>query len=348
MCTRTRTSPADTCDALGGAPNVSRAAASHDPPARHGPAVVVRDLQKRYGDTDAVADVSFEVAAGELFGVLGPNGAGKTTTLECLEGLRTADAGHLEVLGVDVARDPTAARRLLGVQLQIAGLPPTMRVAEAMRFFCAYREVPPRDDLLARFGLTDKLQAPFGSLSGGQQRRLVLALALAHDPQVLVLDEPTSGLDVPSRAELHAVLRELKAAGTTILLATHDMAEAETLCDRVAIVLRGRTVAVASPDELTATASGLSTVSVRTTAGTLTTRTETWPGVQQRIADGDYTRWLSDDPAATVTAVLAAVERADDELIDLRVERPTLEERFLELTRTDLAAAGPAREEAGR
>jgi ABC-2 type transport system ATP-binding protein len=300
-----------------------------------GAAVVVDGLEKRYGDVVAVADVGFTVEAGELFGVLGPNGAGKTTTLECLEGLRAPDAGRLAVLGVDVARDPAAARRLLGVQLQVAGLPATMRVGEAMRFVCAYRGIPPREDLLERFGLTEKLHAGYGDLSGGQQRRLALALALAHDPQVLVLDEPTSGLDVPARAELHTVLRELKAAGTTILLATHDMAEAESLCDRVAIMLRGRTVVVATPDELTASGSGLSTVSVRSTRGSLCAADVALPGVQERLAGDDYTRWLSHDPAATVTAVLALLERRGDELVDLRVERPSLEERFLELTRLD-------------
>jgi ABC-2 type transport system ATP-binding protein len=302
-------------------------------PASGRPAVVIEGLAKRYGDTVAVADVSFEVEPGELFGVLGPNGAGKTTTLECLEGLRTPDGGRLEVFGVDVTRDPGAVRHLLGVQLQVAGLPPTMRVGEAMRFFCAYRGVPPRDDLLERFGLTGKRLADYASLSGGQQRRLVLALALAHDPRVLVLDEPTSGLDVPARAEMHALLQELQAVGTTILLATHDMAEAEALCGRVAIMLRGRTVAVASPAELTSTGAGLSTVSVRTAAGTFTVRTEPLPGVQQRIVDGDYTRWLTDDPAATVTAALSMLDHIEDELVDLRVERPSLEERFLELTR---------------
>ena len=309
------------------------------------PAVRVDRLEKRYGDTTAVADVTFDVQRGELFGVLGPNGAGKTTTLECLEGLRTPDAGRLEVLGVDVASDPAAARPLLGVQLQVAGLPPTMRVGEAMRFFCAYRRVPPRDDLLERFGLTDKLTAAYGSLSGGQQRRLVLALALAHDPPVLVLDEPTSGLDVPARAELHAILRELKAAGTTILLATHDMAEAETLCDRVAIVLRGRTVAVGSPAELTTSGHGLSTVSVRTADGTFVGGDTPLPGVQGTVDRGDgYARWLSDDPAATVTAVLGVLERNADELIDLRIERPSLEERFLELTSAGPTANGPTSE----
>lgn len=298
-------------------------------------AVVIDSLRKVYGDTVAVEDVSFEVRPGELFGVLGPNGAGKTTTLECLEGLRTPDAGRLQILGVDVARDPTAARRLLGVQLQVAGLPRTIRVGEAMRFFCAYRGVKARMDLIDRLGLTDKMRADYGSLSGGQQRRLMLALALAHDPAVLVLDEPTSGLDVPSRAELHAILRELRAGGTTILLATHDMAEAESLCDRVAILLAGRTVTVATPEELTAAGTGLSRVSVRTSHGTLSAATGL-PGAQQRIADGDYTRWLSDDPAATVTAVIGAIENSADELIDLRVERPSLEERFLELTRQEV------------
>lgn len=302
-------------------------------PGTTGPAVVIEGLRKRYGETVAVADVTFKVQVGEVFGVLGPNGAGKTTTLECLEGLRTPDAGHLEVLGIDLSDHPGAARELLGVQLQVAGLPPTMRVGEAMRFFCAYRGVAPRDDLLERFGLSSKRAAPCGDLSGGQQRRLVLALALAHDPPVLVLDEPTSGLDVPARAELHAVVRELKAAGTTILLATHDMAEAEALCDRVAIMREGRTIAVARPEDLTASGAGLTTVSVRTMRSTFVGEVDDLPGTRERMVDGDYTRWLSDDPAATVAAILARLEAAADELVDLRVTRPSLEERFLELTR---------------
>ena len=301
-------------------------------------AVVVENLHKRYGATVAVEDVTFTVRRGELFGVLGPNGAGKTTTLECLEGLRTPDDGRLTVLGTDVAAHPTAARRLLGVQLQVAGLPGTMRVREAMGLFCAYRGVPTRDDLLERFGLTDKRAAAYGTLSGGQQRRLALALALAHDPPVLMLDEPTSGLDVPARAELHGVLRELRSAGTTILLATHDMAEAETLCDRVAIMLGGRTVAVASPEELTASGSGLVTISVRTTQGTLADPARNLPGVHQTYTDGPYVRWLSDRPAATVAALLAALEGTTDDLVDLRVQPPSLEERFLELTRSEADA----------
>lgn len=309
-------------------------------PGSRGAAVTIECLHKRYGDTVAVLDVGFEVRVGEVFGVLGPNGAGKTTTLECLEGLRDPDGGRLEVLGVDVAAEPAAARRLLGVQLQVAGLPPTMRVDEAMRFFCAYRGVLARRDLLERFGLTDKLQAPSASLSGGQQRRLALALALIHDPPVLVLDEPTSGLDVPARVELHDVMRELRSAGTTILLATHDMAEAEALCDRVAIVLRGQTIAVASPDELTASGTGLSTVSVRTRDEALTRCASPLPGVRQEISDGEYSRWLSEDPAATVTAALDALQRAGDELVDLRVERPSLEERFIELTRHEQVEEG--------
>lgn len=309
-------------------------------PQTSSPAVVIEGLRKRYGDIVAVADATFEVAAGEVFGVLGPNGAGKTTTLECLEGLRTPDAGHLEILGISLSDHPGAARELFGVQLQVAGLPPTMRVGEAMRFFCAYRGVASRDDLLERFGLASKRAAPYGELSGGQQRRLVLALALAHDPPVLVLDEPTSGLDVPSRAELHAVVRELKAAGTTILLATHDMAEAEGLCDRVAIMRAGRTIAVARPEDLTASGAGLTTVSVRTTRSTFVGEVEALPGTREHMVDGDYTRWLSDDPATTVAAILARLEAAADELVDLRVTRPSLEERFLELTGPDTAGPG--------
>ena len=298
-------------------------------------AVRVDRLTKRYGDTVAVEEVSFEVHRGELFGVLGPNGAGKTTTLECLEGLRTPYDGTLEVCGIDIGLHPKRARMLLGVQLQASGLPATMRVGEAMNFFCAYRGVPPRHDLLERFGLAGKSRSTFSSLSGGQQRRLVLALALAHEPPVLVLDEPTSGLDVPTRAELHSVLRELSANGSTILLATHDMAEAESLCDRVAIMLRGRTVAVASPEELTASGAGLTTVSVRTTDGTFLRSDRVLAGAERRNVDGDYARWTSTDPAATVAQLLELLKDSTDELVDLRVTRPSLEERFLEMISSD-------------
>jgi len=197
--------------------------------------VEVKEFRKTYGDFVAVDGISFEVPRGEIFGLLGPNGAGKTTTLESLEGLRRPDCGVLRVAGVDPAREAHKLRGLIGVQLQASGLPESISPAEAMRFFCAYQGIAPRYELLERMGLAEKRNAAYHELSTGQKRRLSLALAVAHEPAVLLLDEPTAGLDVASRVELHGMMREMQAQGATILLATHDMAEAEELSDRVAI-----------------------------------------------------------------------------------------------------------------
>ncbi|UCG24912.1 MAG: ABC transporter ATP-binding protein, partial [Chloroflexota bacterium] len=189
--------------------------------------IVVNDFRKVYGDFVAVDGITFDVQQGEIFGLLGPNGAGKTSTLESLEGLRAPDGGSLVVAGVDPAKEPRKLRNVIGVQLQSSGLPETITPNEAMKFFGAYHDVPPRYELLERLGLGEKRNAQFHQLSTGQQRRLALALAVAHEPQVLFLDEPTAGLDVASRVELHDLIRERQAQGATIILATHDMAEAE-------------------------------------------------------------------------------------------------------------------------
>lgn len=292
--------------------------------------IKVTDFSKVYGELTAVDGISFSVKEGEVFGLLGPNGAGKTTTLECLEGLRTADGGKLDVLGVDPVREPARLRRLIGVQLQSSGLPESITVKEVFELFSAYHKVHPRCQLLERMGLMSKVEAQYHTLSTGQQRRLALALSVAHDPRVLFLDEPTAGLDVATRAEVHMLMAELKKKGTTIILSTHDMAEAEAVSDRVAILLKGKLVAEGSPREITATGSGLTRVSVRTTANSLAGRE--FPAVLRQMEKDNYQVYFSNDIAATVGAVIAAATGGEDSLIDLRVERPTLEERFLELT----------------
>ncbi|MEJ2709053.1 MAG: ABC transporter ATP-binding protein, partial [Anaerolineales bacterium] len=285
-----------------------------------------------YGDVTAVDGISFQVERGEIFGLLGPNGAGKTSTLECLEGIRKPSGGKLDILGVDPSREARKLNSLIGVQLQSSGLPADMQVEEAMRFFCAYHGVPPRHDLLDRLGLKEKWHSQFHELSTGQQRRLALALAVAHHPPVIFLDEPTAGLDVGSRSELHSLMQELKDGGSTIILATHDMAEAEKMTDRVAILLRGSIVAEGSPQDLTATGSGFTKVSVRTEQSLLQQNGTVFPAVSQRSVKDDYTIYFSVDPAPTVSALLAYLDEKEDKLIDLRVERPSLEERFLEIT----------------
>ena len=294
--------------------------------------IVVKDFRKRYGGFTAVDGITFEVGRGTIFGLLGPNGAGKTTTLECLEGIRTPDEGELRVAGIDPTHDPRALRTAIGVQLQSSGMPESITPDEAMKLFCAYHGVAPRYDLLDRLGLAGKRQTQYHALSTGQQRRLSLALAVAHRPQAIFLDEPTAGLDVQTRVELHNLMRELKADGATIILATHDMAEAEEMADRVAILLNGQIVTTGTPLQITATGAGLTKVSVRTQNGLLLNNGHQFPAVSRHSVRDDYAIYYSDDKGRTVSAVIAAVETGGDALIDLRVVRPSLEDRFLELT----------------
>jgi ABC-2 type transport system ATP-binding protein len=299
--------------------------------------IQVRNFKKMYGNFAAVDDISFDIQPGEIFGLLGPNGAGKTSTLECLEGLRQPNGGLLRVAGIDPASDARKLRNVIGVQLQSAGLPESITPDEAIKFFCAYHEVAPRFDLLERFGLQEKRNTQFYELSGGQQRRLVLALAVAHEPQVLFLDEPTAGLDVATRVELHDTMKELQARGTTIILATHDMAEAEEMSDRVAILLNGKIVTIGTPLEITATGAGLTKVSVRTQNACLSAPDISLPAVSQQSVRDEYSIFFSSDIGPTLSAIIATIQAQNDTLIDLRVERPSLEDRFLELTNSGAA-----------
>ena len=293
--------------------------------------IQVKDFRKTYGDFTAVDNVSFDVNEGEIFGLLGPNGAGKTSTLESLEGLRDINGGSMRVAGIDPTKQPRELRNLIGVQLQSGGLPETFTPDEAMKFFCAYHEVAPRFDLLDRLGLEDKRKTQYHELSTGLQRRLALALAVAHEPRVLFLDEPTAGLDVPSRVELHEMMRELQVAGTTIILATHDMAEAEEMSDRVAIMIAGKLVTVGTPMEITSTGVGLTKVSVSTKNSIFSKTEVNLPAVDQHMNKEGYDIYLSTDIGPTVSAIIAHIESQNDTLIDLRVERPSLEDRFLEI-----------------
>ncbi len=298
------------------------------------PVVKVKNFTKRYGSFTAVDEISFNLRQGEIFGLLGPNGAGKTTTLECLEGLRRADSGELRVMGADPVREPRRLLELIGVQLQVGSLPGYINPVEAMRLFSAYHGVEPDFELLERLGLGEKLQTQYHALSTGQKRRLALALAAAHRPPVLFLDEPTAGLDVSSRVVLHELIKELREEGTTILLSTHDMAEAEAMADRVAILLKGKMAALGTPRELTASGSGLTKISVRITGESL--NGVEFPGVVRRNRLNDYEVLFTETTGPTVAAVINCIESAGDQLIDLRVERPSLEERFLELTQEEV------------
>ncbi|MDB5734318.1 MAG: transporter related [Alphaproteobacteria bacterium] len=210
----------------------------------------VAGLAKRFGAVTAVDAVSFQVGAGEVLGLLGANGAGKTTTVDCILGLLTPDAGSVTIDGLA----PRDARAKFGAVLQATGLPAKITPREALNAFSHLSFPRKRESnfLLERFGLTEKADAPYDTLSGGQQQRLALALAFIGDPQLLVLDEPTAGLDIQARRSLHDDIRVARAEGRAVLLTTHDMAEAQALCDRIAVIAKGRIVAIGTPDALAA------------------------------------------------------------------------------------------------
>jgi len=296
----------------------------------NGLVVEVKDLTKTYGDIKAVDGISFKVKKGEIFGLLGPNGAGKTTTLECIEGLRKPDEGTFMLMGLNP--DHRNLRNMIGIQLQVSGLPGTMRTGEAMNFICTYHGVGPRNDLLGRFGLKEKKNTQYQFLSTGLQRKLALALAIAHKPPILILDEPTAGLDVGSRVEFHTIIKELQDSGTTIILATHDMAEAEKMSSRVAILLNGKIVATGTPREITATGKGFTRISVQVKGSSLLNMTGKFLKVIKSSKRDGYEVYFSSDAGTTVSAIIKYISENNDELIDLRVERPSLEERFLEIT----------------
>ncbi|HLS25461.1 MAG TPA: ABC transporter ATP-binding protein [Beutenbergiaceae bacterium] len=217
------------------------------------PVIEITNLRKTYGTTVAVDDVSLHVDAGEIFGVLGPNGAGKTTTVECLAGLRTADAGSIRVLGHDPQRDPSSVREVLGVQLQSSRLPGKITVLEALRLYASFYSDPAdAEELLDLLGLEAKRHTRFEALSGGQQQRLSIALALIGNPRVAILDELTTGLDPQARRDTWQLIEKVRDRGVTIVLVTHFMEEAERLCDRLAIIDAGRIVAEGSPAALIA------------------------------------------------------------------------------------------------
>jgi ABC-2 type transport system ATP-binding protein len=212
--------------------------------------LIVENLSRRHGAIEAAKDVSFRIAPGEIFGLLGPNGAGKTTVVDCILGLTAPDAGGIEICGAQ--SQSLAARARTGAVLQATGLQDKITPREALDTFAAFYPAPLKTEaLLDRFGLREKQGAAYESLSSGQKQRLALALAFVGDPQLLVLDEPTAGLDPQMRRHLHSHIRSLKDEGRAVLITTHDMAEAEALCDRIAVIARGEIIAMASPRELT-------------------------------------------------------------------------------------------------
>ncbi len=213
--------------------------------------ISVKDLQKKYGDFEAVKGISFDVYEGEVFGLLGPNGAGKSTTLEIIETLRNKTSGHVLVDGLNLDDSPEAIKKIIGVQLQTSGYYPGLNLSELIELFSGlYNRSVNTNELLALVNLQDKAKAKFKELSGGQKQRFSIATTLINHPKIIFLDEPTTGLDPQARRNLWDLIKDIRAKGTTVIITTHYMDEAEVLCDRVAIIDAGKIIAINSPASL--------------------------------------------------------------------------------------------------
>jgi ABC-2 type transport system ATP-binding protein len=292
-----------------------------------------QDLRKRYGPVQAVDGVSFQVQPGEIFGMLGPNGAGKTTTVEMLEGLRKPDGGQASVLGIDVAREPDRLKERIGVQLQTAALYPNLTVTEVIDLFRSfYRQRRPTRELIAALDLTERKDALTKVLSGGQRQRLSVALALINDPELIFLDEPTTGMDPAARRSLWDLVLVLQERGTTVLLTTHYMEEAEQLCDRIAIMDHGKILEMGTVKELVERRFQELSIRFDALPGLEDERLRVLPAVTRVVHEEGAVALYTHDVAATIGGLLEATRALGQEPQNLAVRRATLEDVFLDLT----------------
>jgi ABC-2 type transport system ATP-binding protein len=280
--------------------------------------IEVESLKKRYGDNDVLKGISFEVTQGEIFALLGTNGAGKTTTLECIEGIRKYQSGSIRVTGKT------------GVQLQSSSLPEHMRAREAIKLFAKWNRAKVDNSFNERLGLDEIKNKAYKDMSAGQKRRLHLALAMTGDPDIVFLDEPTAGLDVEGRAALHDEIRALKTRGKTVVLASHDMAEVESLCDRIAILKDGLIAFIGTANELTAQICDTFKVLIRLSAPV------TYNALKHCVFTGThqgYDVFETDSLEDGLAELLAAAKANDVHVRDLKLERANLEQRFLDIAK---------------
>ncbi|SEE54329.1 ABC transporter ATP-binding protein [Streptomyces sp. Ag109_O5-10] len=298
--------------------------------------IEVTDLRKSYGGRPVVDGVSLAVEEGEIFGILGPNGAGKTTTVECVEGLRVPDAGRVRVTGLDPVADHDKVARVLGAQLQESELQPKLTVREALELYASFYPTPlDWPPLAERLGLTDKLATRFGRLSGGQKQRLFIALALIGNPRVVVLDELTTGLDPRARRDTWKLIEDVRERGVTVLLVTHFMEEAQRLCDRIAVIDKGRVAALDTPAGLIRRSAGATVISFTPSAPLDDHDLAALPALASiERKDGRITLSGTDE---TVNAVITLLARHRVTAHQLRVVDATLDDAFLDLTKEEAA-----------
>jgi ABC-2 type transport system ATP-binding protein len=303
----------------------------------HIPVIEITNLVKRYGDFTAVDAIDLAVFRGEIFGILGPNGAGKTTTLEMIEGLRQPDSGTITVDGIDAVRESDRVRPLIGVQLQTTALFEYLNAAELIELFAGLYEVdasPARvRELLGMVNLEEKARNQVNALSGGQRQRLSIALSLVNQPKVVFLDEPTTGLDPGARRDLWGLIREIRASGTTVVLTTHYMEEAEVLCDRVAIMDRGKIIALDTPAALIAALGIEATIQALIADGTLADADLAGlPALIRGEIVADRIALQTRDVQSTLIGLLRLVEERGVTLAELTSQQSSLEDVFLGLT----------------
>ncbi|HEX6329694.1 MAG TPA: ABC transporter ATP-binding protein [Actinomycetota bacterium] len=292
--------------------------------------IEARGLRKRYGHIEAVRGIDLSVEAGEVFALLGPNGAGKTTVVEILEGYRERTSGQVTVLGHDPAEFPREARELVGIVLQSTGVDPFLTVRETVDLYAGYYRRPrPVDEVIDLVGLAEQRDTRVIRLSGGQQRRLDVAVALAGDPELFFLDEPTTGFDPGARRNAWQIVRNLSALGKTVVLTTHSLDEAQELANRVAVLARGEVVAEGAPSTLAGRHLSESTIRFRLRAGAGALPTS-FGAIRQR--DG-LVELVARDPVRTLRELTGWALARGVALEGLEVTRPTLEDVYLELTR---------------
>ena len=301
------------------------------------PAVTITNLVKRYGSFAAVDDVSFSIEQGEIFGIIGPDGAGKTTTVECISGLRVPDSGSISVYGLSPQRDRDKIREFLGVQLQESALPPRLRVGEALELFAAFYPDPldPRE-VLETLGIKHIERAAFKKLSGGQKQRVSIALALVGNPRIAILDELTTGLDPEARRDTWALIERMRERGVTVILVTHFMDEAETLCDRLALINRGRLAVLDTPEAIAAEA-GMNRLRFIPSRPVSDQALYAIDGVQAVERKARFVTVMgTGDLAASLINALAA---DGIQVSELEARRGNLDDAFIRLTRDTSSAA---------
>ena len=300
--------------------------------------IYIHNLSACYGEgskrIEALKDVFLEVRQGEIFGLLGPNGAGKTTLLSCIEGLKTPAHGEVYVNGIDVSENPTAAKGMLGIQLQKTALLDDLTVAELVEVYAAlyeiYLEQVQIENLLTRFELLDQRGKLARRLSGGQVQRLSLALAVASDPEILLLDEPTEALDPRARRSIWEIIREMHTDGRTIIITTHSMEEAEALCGRVAIIDQGRVIACGTPARLVAELDASPVL--KTSLNLPQEQIRGIPSVENVRYSGQYIEIETSEPHATLAALNELAGHVGQTVGDIVLRQPNLEDVFLSLT----------------